>query len=103
MINTNKFNRAYLKCNNPKEYNNLTDGDKQVLLTWIQERLAPYEIKSYNPNLSSYGLKHMFEREKDIYLTNGEYKGAMLSAGYVPKDENSVNWIFKIGKKVKFI
>ena len=44
---------------------------------------------------TSYGIKHDFERE-GFYLTNGQFKGAMLAAGYDPEKANELNWTFKI-------
>ncbi len=55
--------------------------------------------KSYEEQ-TSYGLKHNFEREA-FYITNGQFKGAMLSLGYAPKDENALNWEFKVRQREK--
>jgi hypothetical protein len=34
-------------------------------------------------------------------ITNGQFKGAMLTVGFVPKDEYAFNWQFHIGPRWK--
>ena len=48
-------------------------------------------------NLTSYGIKHRFERSPGgFYITNGAFKGAMMFEGY--KHSQGVNWYFNIKK-----
>ena len=47
------------------------------------------------------GIKHLLERDTGIYLTNNEFKDAMLQAGYEPVDPNELNWHYRISKKSK--
>lgn len=47
-------------------------------------------------NESSYGLKHLFEgTERGFYVTNGQFKMAMLFAGFAPDDPRDHNWSYK--------
>lgn len=47
-------------------------------------------------NESSYGLKHLFEgAESGFYVTNGQFKMAMLFADIPPDDPRKMNWTWK--------
>lgn len=90
----------YSDYNNPKEYNDLTERQQTILKIWIAECLNPFQTKSHLPHWSSYSLKHRFEYSNyGFYVTNGQFKGAMLAAGFNPKEENTLNWTFRLGKK----
>ena len=45
---------------------------------------------------TSYGIKHDFEFATRLYVSNGQFKGAMLTAGYVPVNPGEQNWRFRI-------
>jgi hypothetical protein len=90
----------FAECNNPLEYDNLRDWQKEGLAEWIEDYVKPHATKNYNPNRSSYGLKHMFQYSYGFYVTNGQFKGAMLAAGFQPECYDSLNWTFKVGKRV---
>lgn len=80
--------------NNPTDYNVLNELSKEILLNWIKENFI--DSISYFEE-SSYALKHRFENSlKGFYITNGQFKGAMLQAGYHPKDANETNWLFRV-------
>lgn len=76
----------------PTEYDRLSDLEKTALQAWIQSSIRP--AGRYNAS-TSYGLKHRFEAV-GFYITNGAFKGAMVAAGYKPRDETAHNWQFKI-------
>lgn len=92
---------SLLPINQSEEYDKLPECDKFVLQEWIKECLGPYRTKNYNYHLpTSYGLKHRFQfGNSGFYITNGQFKGAMLAAGYEPKDPNELNWVFQLGKR----
>ena len=48
---------------------------------------------------AQYGLKHNLQRDTGLYLTNNEFKDAMLMCGYPPVDANKLNWYYCISKK----
>ncbi len=48
---------------------------------------------------TSYGLKHILERDTGLYLTNNEFKDAMLMCGYKPTNPNDLNWCYCISKR----
>ncbi|MDP9476457.1 MAG: hypothetical protein M3R38_12375 [Actinomycetota bacterium] len=43
----------------------------------------------------SYTMKHDFETAGGFYVTNGQFKGAMLAAGYQPAKRGEQNWRFR--------
>ncbi len=82
----------------PEEFNLMLKEDQNKLLEWIKKTFKP--IKTVDEWNTSYGLKHIFERSKGgFYITNGEFKGAMLNAGFLPHKYNEQNWRFRISKK----
>lgn len=70
---------------------------KHEVLKWITENIHPRKT----PNLkhTSYGLKHIFQRDTKIYLTNNEFKDAMMICGYYPTNEHKLNWTYCISQK----
>jgi hypothetical protein len=76
----------------PEAYERLTTTEQAALLEWI--RLAVKPAKTTGPG-TSYGIKHDFEKV-GLYTSNGQFKGAMLAAGYTPVDPNELNWEFRI-------
>jgi len=73
--------------NQPEDFKNLRPSEQHALLDWIEDNLAPGKKASE----SSYSLKHYFERATGIYITNGQFKGAMQMAGYEPLDRDALN------------
>lgn len=90
---------SYSECNNPAEYEKLTQSEKEQLKMWIDQYIKPHLVKKYNPYRTSYGLKHLFQSKGGFYVTNGQFKGAMLAAGFEPESFKDINWVFKIGKR----
>jgi hypothetical protein len=76
----------------PAVYDELNQAEKDALAYWIEHAIC--KATKYS-NRTSYGIKHDFERE-EFYITNGQFKGAMLAAGYQPEDAQELNWTFKI-------
>jgi hypothetical protein len=84
----------------PEAYARMAAVEQAALLEWT--RLAIKPAKTVAPN-TSYGIKHDFE-SVGFYISNGQLKGAMLAAGYVPVDPDELNWEFRIrptGKRSK--
>ena len=81
----------------PDEYLNLSDNRREILKDWIDDNF--HRIKIINNNRTSYGLKHILERDTGVYYSNDEFKGGMLELGYIPHDVNALNWRFNISEK----
>lgn len=85
---------------NPADFYNLPSDVQAQLVKWVEVFSNP--LKSWNNMVSSYGLKHQAENFKFIdvsYVSNDQLKGAMLLAGYKPKDPDELNWKFKVSWK----
>jgi hypothetical protein len=76
----------------PEAYDELSQIKKDAIAYWIEHAIC--KATKYSKR-TSYGIKHDFEHG-GFYLTNGQFKGAMLAAGYQPEDAQELNWTFKI-------
>jgi hypothetical protein len=78
------------------EFAAMPEPARHAVTDWIRAAVVPAK-QAYKPH-TSYGLKHHFEdrEEGGFYLTNKQFKGAMLACGYKPIDENAINWSFRI-------
>lgn len=65
--------------------------------TWIVENVRPRKTAMYSK--TSYGLKHLMEYDNGLYVTNNQFKDAMLECGYEPVNPEELNWCFRISKK----
>lgn len=75
----------------------LTLEEQNIVVDWILENIFPRKTPLDHP--SSYGLKHVLERDTKIYTTNNQFKDAMLFLGFHPVNEGELNWHFCISKK----
>lgn len=83
--------------NLPEDYGALSGKEQSMVSDWIKERLCPTGQRMRPENrLSSYGLKHRMERETGLYVTNGQFKGAMEAAGYTAFDKDDINWTYAV-------
>ena len=69
----------------------------ELVYQWIEDNLIRRKTPNYN--VTSYGLKHDLERDTKIYLTNNEFKDAMLMCGYEPVNPKELNWNYCISSK----
>ena len=88
--------------NHPKQFES-EEPEKQIqVLTWIQQHWRK-GTRGNAKRYSSYHLKHVVERAIGEYVSNGELKGAMLKAGFMPtKDskEYDTNWDFVLQRRL---
>ena len=80
-------------------YDALSPAEQGTLLEWIRLAIQPARRIG---NETSYALKHDFE-EDGFYVSNGEFKGAMLAAGYAPtaSTQDELNWRFAVRPRDK--
>lgn len=66
---------------------------------WLVQHIEPR--KSINVYAGSYGLKHLVEKDRGEYLTNGEFIAAALAAGYPYRREpgGSPNAVFGMSER----
>ena len=73
-------NKVVTIGNDPKEYDEMPEKEKEQLQKWIADTCQPSKNLS---SRTSYSIKHDFEAV-GFYVTNGMFKGALLAAGYKP-------------------
>ena len=77
----------------------MDEKTRKELLEWCEKSFK--RIKSINrKSTTSYGLKHLFERDKETkssYVSNEEFRGAMIKLGFEHIDD--VNMYFNISQK----
>ena len=78
----------------------LPKEDQEKVLVWITQNLYPR--KTPLSGYSSYGMKHPMTSTTGIYVTNNQFKHAMMLCGFIPVDERELNWHFCISKRSPF-
>ena len=70
----------------------------EMAVEWIKASIEPCNNEGA---YSSYGLKHCFEYDSRYYITNDDFKRAMLEAGYKPTKRSMkwMNWCFRYRPK----
>lgn len=88
--NENGYDDRYLMDDMPRE-------ERTEVLAWIRDNIRPR--KTPNHRHSSYGMKHILESDTGIYLTNNQFKDAMMLCGYMPLDADELNWCYRISQR----
>jgi hypothetical protein len=83
----------------PEEYEKLSPAEQATLLEWIRLAIKPAKTPVVE---TSYGIKHDFEYATRLYVSNGQFKGAMLAEGYAPVNPGEQNWRFRIRPTGRF-
>lgn len=70
----------------------------RIAKSWIRTNIEPCNNQGA---FSSYGLKHCFEYDTKQYITNDDFKRAMVESGYLPtkQSKNLENWLFRYRAK----
>lgn len=86
------------QIDHPEEFDKLPDDQQEIVIKWIKENILPR--KTINHIHTSYGLKHIFEADQvGFYMTNGEFKGAMIACGHEPVKMDDLNCNYRISQK----
>lgn len=83
--------------NDSRLVTDMPKDEQAKVMTWIRENIIPRNTPIFTK--SSYGLKHVLERDIGIYMTNNQFKDAMLLSGFYPVDERRMNWCYCISKR----
>ncbi|MBN4083809.1 hypothetical protein JXZ92_03210 [Mycoplasma sp. CSL10137] len=95
-------NRPYTNENGYVDDELIADIDEkkqEIVFNWIDENIMPRKTKL--ETITSYGIKHLLQKDTGIYLTNNQFKDAMMHCGYKPVNPNELNWTYRISKKSK--
>lgn len=77
----------------------MDDEDRNELLNWCENSFTKLKNINYNTS-TSYGLKHLYEEDEltsSSYVTNEEFRGAMIHLGF--KHNNAMNMNFNISRR----
>jgi hypothetical protein len=88
------------ELDSPKEFDLLPPLKRELLLRWID--LVLYPAVTIWRDTTSYGLKHAAEDDLGFYISNGQFKGAMLAAGHKPADTWEQNWMFRVRPRRRY-
>ena len=80
-----------------EHFDDLSEKEKQLALRWLRYNLIPASKPMMQS--TSYGMKHVLERRTNIYMTNNQFKEAMLRCGYPPREAGEDNWHFCVSKR----
>lgn len=82
--------------NDNHHFSDLTEAEQKMAIRWLRYNILP----STTPleDHSSYCMKHVLEKRTNIYMTNNQFKEAMLRCDFAPVDTDELNWHFFISK-----
>lgn len=88
----------YENHDSPLLFLELSPEEQMQLFTWCYNSLD--KVGSINHQHTSYGLKHIFERSPlGFYVSNGQFSGAMLIAGFKHGYIHGRNMNFNVSEK----
>lgn len=82
--------------NDKSHFSDLSAEEQNLALTWLEWNI--YGAHNVLRGHTSYGMKHVLESRTNIYMTNNQFKEAMLKLWHFPHDVNTLNWEFSIKK-----
>jgi len=85
-----RSDEVYIRCNDPLDYTRMREDERKALHDWIWDAFDFHETLTVCPR-TSYDLKHVYEHQTGNYVTNGEFKGAMIHFGHHPIDPLDLN------------
>jgi len=92
-----KDNRPYSVENGEIDGQLITDATAETIIAvgdWIRKNVR--KSNRILPGRTSYGLKHLLEKDTGIYLTNNQFKDALWLVGYKPVNTDELNWRYRI-------
>lgn len=80
-----------------EQFDEININEIKSCIKWLRTKFIG---KTMNRNISSYGIKHIIEREYDMYVSNGCFIAAVISLG-IPykKIKQSINIFVPISNK----
>lgn len=93
------WNELQYQANTPLAFLKLSKVKQQKLVEYCKKNFTHRKTPNYH--WSSYGLKHFFENSQPeiSHVFNGQFKGAMLIAGFIPVNLHEMNWNYCISQK----
>jgi hypothetical protein len=75
----------------------LSEAEQEKALAWIKANVILRE--TLLDGHTSYGMKHVLEYRTNIYMTNNQFKEAMLLCGFYPVTVDELNWHYRVSRK----
>ena len=75
----------------------LPSETREKVFSWIRQSILP--ATCINKYRTSYDIKHLLQHETGIYLTNNQFKDAMLLCGFLPTNRKKLNWTYRIKER----
>lgn len=73
------------------------DNVQSIVLHWIANNIYPRKAPLHG--ITSYWIKHQLSHDTGIYLTNNQFKDAMMLSGYNPVNDKELNCEYCISRK----
>ena len=83
-------------CDEDHHFADLAVDEQTKVLDWIRANVFPR--KTPLERSTSYGIKHTLARRTNIYVSNNQFKEAMLLCGFYPIEVDEQNWRYCISK-----
>ena len=80
-----------------RRFKSISPDKQEKILSWIKANVFPSQ-GGVLIGTNSYGMKHVLEDRMGLYMTNNQFKEAMLRCGFFPIDSQWLNWYYKILK-----
>jgi hypothetical protein len=89
------FNFYDTEQDSPREYLAMPETERRVLDAWVR---LMFHRTNRTGEQSSNALKQHYETATRLYVSNAQFKGAMLQAGYIPGHvwKKERNWYFAV-------
>lgn len=84
--------------NDPNDFYKLPPDRQEILLNWIRTHLYPISTINYAHDSSVIRGLIDLGPGTNSYFSNGEFKGAMLEAGFRASSLKKLNWYFNISE-----
>lgn len=81
----------------PADFLRLDVENRSKAVAWCTRYFVA--SSAYDPTCTSVELKRTLEAFDGTYLSNGQFKGAMILSGYKPQNEEDLNWVFAVSEK----
>lgn len=92
------YGKGMWRGNDERDFYELSPERQEVLLNWIRAHLYPISTINYDHDSSVIrGLINLGPGE-DSYFSNGQFKGAMLEAGFRCSSRKAWNWHFNVSE-----
>jgi len=79
-----------------EHFKDMSEPEQIIVRKWLSYNLLP--AQSVLSGHTSYGMKHILESRTGIYMTNNQFKEAMMECGFFPVVVDELNWRFRIKK-----